>query len=239
MSTLNNNRPSLPSIAKEKNGILACILAFVCAAHSQKIFCRMNRLRAVAFCARDHLLLAIKVLLVGMALLVTSSCAINWNHIKQELIQMRKDDQDAIRSNGATPEKAQQVFKLHLARLKEIVKDTGWPTLEKVDFDGTQSAWLIVQHADFDVDFQREILEILKPLAAKGRVPKEHYAFLYDRVAKNDKLPQRYGSQGSCKGQGDWEPWQIENPEQLEVRRASMELQPMNEYRQKVSRFCK
>lgn len=152
---------------------------------------------------------------------------------------MREADQAAIRTNQATPEKAQQVFRQHLARLKEIIKVTGWPTLQDVGFDGTQSAWLLVQHADFDVDYQREIIAVLKPLAESGRVPKEHYAFLYDRVAMNDKLPQRYGSQGSCKESGDWEAWQIEKPELLDNLRVAMELQPMSEYIQKVSRFCK
>jgi len=215
------------------------VLAFVYAAVSQKARNGMNKIGAVSCCTRGYLLLKIKVLLTGIALFLISSCATNWGHVKQELIQMREADQAAIRANQGTPEKAQQVFRQHLARLKEIIKDTGWPTLQDIGFDGTQSAWLLVQHADFDVDYQREILTVLKPLAASGRVPKEHYAFLYDRVAKNDKLPQRYGSQGSCKGLGDWQPWQIEKPELLDELRAAMELQPMSEYAQKVSRFCK
>lgn len=152
---------------------------------------------------------------------------------------MREADQAAIRSNRSTPEKAQEVFKQNLARLKEIVKVTGWPTLRDMDFEGTQSAWLLVQHADFDVDYQREILGVIKPLAEAGLVPKEQYALLFDRVAKNDKRAQRYGSQGTCSGAGNWEPWQIEAPEQLEVLRASMGLQPMGEYRKRVSKFCR
>jgi hypothetical protein len=32
-------------------------------------------------------------------------------------------------------------------RIKEIIRETGWPLASEVDEDGSEAAWLIVQHA--------------------------------------------------------------------------------------------
>ena len=42
-------------------------------------------------------------------------------------------------------------------RLAEIVDEHGWPTHSMVGTDGGTAAWLIAQHADFDVGSQARI----------------------------------------------------------------------------------
>jgi hypothetical protein len=57
------------------------------------------------------------------------------------------------------------------ARLKEVVAKHGWPGKSLVGEDGAFAAWLLVQHADADAAFQKQRLELMKPLLEKGEVP--------------------------------------------------------------------
>ena len=52
--------------------------------------------------------------------------------------------------------------KIHTDRLKQIVSEIGWPTTSKVGQQGASNAWLLIQHADHDVDFQARCLQLMK-----------------------------------------------------------------------------
>src|SRR5262245_20457116 len=49
-------------------------------------------------------------------------------------------------------------------RMKEIVDEVGWPVAAKVGKLAANDAWLLVQHADQDPDFQRRCLKLIEPL---------------------------------------------------------------------------
>jgi hypothetical protein len=51
--------------------------------------------------------------------------------------------------------------------LKEVVSERGWPTYSDVGIDGGDAAWLILQHADDDPEFQRQCLELMESLPKK------------------------------------------------------------------------
>jgi hypothetical protein len=121
------------------------------------------------------------------------------------------------------------------AELKRLMARWGWFSSARFGVQTEQSAWLIVQHADQDPQFQREVLGILEPLVQRGEVSGKTYAYLYDRVATSFKdpsraRPQRYGTQGHCVGTGAWEPFPVEDPEHLDERRKSVALPPEAEY---------
>ena len=91
--------------------------------------------------------------------------------------------------------------------------------------------WLLFQHADRDVDFQKQALTMMEPLVATGGVSGAHYAYLYDRVATNTGQLQRYGTQGGCVEGGGWEPRPIEDADLVNARRAGRGItQTMAEY---------
>ena len=127
-----------------------------------------------------------------------------------------------------------QVDARNTADLKQLLEIHGWFTIggfgERADFN----AWLLVQHADEDREFQKRVLGLLEPLVATGETRREHYAYLYDRVSK----PQRYGTQGRCVGKGQWEPLEVEDPARLDERRASVGLAPEAEYQKQFKDLC-
>jgi hypothetical protein len=53
-------------------------------------------------------------------------------------------------------------------RLREIVSAHGWPGFELVGKQGEKDAWLLAQHADRQLGFQREALALL----AQAGLPK-------------------------------------------------------------------
>lgn len=112
------------------------------------------------------------------------------------------------------------------ARMKEIVEQIGWPTISKVGERASGNAWLLVQHADKDVEFQRHCLELMKAEQA-GEVALHDIAYLEDRVRVNTGRPQLYGTQFRWEGS---KPIQnIEDIENVDQRRAGVGLDTLAE----------
>jgi hypothetical protein len=144
--------------------------------------------------------------------------------IADELMQMRDADQamrkQAMRDGGKGDP---SVDVRNTKRMKEIVQQIGWPTKSKVGAEASQAAWLLVQHADRDVEFQIQCLKLLKEAPA-DEVRKAHIAYLEDRVRVNTGRPQLYGTQFYRDKNGVFGPRPIADTENLERRRSEMGL---------------
>jgi hypothetical protein len=97
-----------------------------------------------------------------------------------------------------------------------------------------KAAWLVVQHADHDPEWQARTLKVLRHLVARRRFPPDLYATLEDRVRVNAHRPQLYGTQGSC-AEHRWTPRPIEEAAKVDRRRARMGLRPLSEYSRRFS----
>lgn len=126
-----------------------------------------------------------------------------------------------------------RVDRENTARIKELVNSFGWPGKSLVGEDGAHAAWLLVQHADHDLEFQRRSLELMEPLMEVGEISPDHYAYLYDRVAVGDGRPQRFGTQFGP----DREPHPIEDPQDVDARRSKFGLCSMAEYRDAMNKM--
>ncbi|MGZ3775579.1 MAG: DUF6624 domain-containing protein [Pseudobdellovibrionaceae bacterium] len=127
--------------------------------------------------------------------------------------------------------------------LKELLTIYSWFKISEFGQKTDNQAWLIVQHADQDHEFQESILTILDALWHRGETSPANYAYLYDRVASsfgdpNRKKLQRYGTQGHCIGPGQWEPWPIESPDKVDERRKSVGLNSIDEYKKMFKDIC-
>jgi hypothetical protein len=123
--------------------------------------------------------------------------------------------------------------------MKTLVAKSGWPLKSVHGADAAGDAWLLVQHADDDRDFQRQVLALIGPLVAKGEVAGRDFALLFDRVALADKLPQRYGSQFHEGPGGCMRPSTLEDPAGVDARRKAVGLPPLGDYAQQISRAFK
>lgn len=151
--------------------------------------------------------------------------------LRTELLQMRDEDQRVLQPPINT-ERAIEVRNRNVSRLKEIIKQYGWPGVALVGTDGAMAVWLIVQHADHDVDFQDLCLALLKEAVARGDASAQNMAYLEDRVRANRGQHQVYGTQlNDDPFKPDvLAPKPIENPAEVEQRRRSVGLESLDSY---------
>jgi hypothetical protein len=99
--------------------------------------------------------------------------------------------------------------------------------------DGAFAAWLLVQHADRDPDFQAHCLTLMEEAYGNREVRGEDLAYLTDRVRVNSGQPQVYGTQfwRPPGPSSRLEPRPIEDAANLDQLRAMMGLGPFAEYR--------
>ena len=114
-----------------------------------------------------------------------------------------------------------------VARMKEAVAKHGWPGKSIVGADGANAAWLLVQHADSELAFQKECVAKMEPLVAQGEVTGKEFAYLWDRVAVSEGKPQRYGTQFD--GGDSLHP--LEDPQNVDARRKALGLEPLADYK--------
>jgi hypothetical protein len=122
----------------------------------------------------------------------------------------------------------ERIDRENTARMKEIVAAHGWPGWKMVGVDGARASWILVQHADLDLAFQKECLPKLEAAMNAGDADPSHWAYLVDRIAVAEKRPQVYGSQFDDRLQ----PQPIEDEAHVDERRRSVGLQSLADYKQ-------
>jgi hypothetical protein len=153
--------------------------------------------------------------------------------LRRELVGMADADQ-AFRRRWASLGQEEIRSELDKERRRStrtaaLIAKHGWPGRSLVGDDGAHAAWLVIQHADHDVELQERCLELLKGAVANGEATAQNLAYLTDRVCVNRGRHQVYGTQFHGSGD-DFAPRPIEDPERLDERRASVGLEPFADY---------
>lgn len=154
--------------------------------------------------------------------------------LRTELLQMARKDQRArialIKHGMSDPAYVRAVNAVDTSNgehLKQIFKKYGFPTPAMVGYDGTNAAWLLLQHQNQDPAWQRKWLNALTQLAKRNELSPEDYALFVDRVRVNERRKQIYGTQFFP---GGFVLKPTENPAHLDERREKLGLIPENEY---------
>lgn len=160
--------------------------------------------------------------------------------LRAELLKMQRDDQAERTGEGLPPGSklppAQDYARV--VRLKELIEEQGWPVHSLVGEDGASAAWLVAQHADFDVDFQEQALSLMREAAALGEVDETEVAYLADRVAVNRGVPQTYGSQIRCRDGRPRPATPIDDRPTVDDRRLAVGMDTLKEYYGELSMMC-
>jgi hypothetical protein len=117
---------------------------------------------------------------------------------------------------------------INLIRIKNIIDTHGWLGPEEVGKQGAQTIFLVIQHADSltQVTYFPAMQEAVK----KGKAQPEALALLEDRILTNQGKEQIYGSQLKINDAGKYEFFPIKDEINVNKRRASVGLQPLEEY---------
>lgn len=157
--------------------------------------------------------------------------------LRSELLAMRAEDSrvrqyllDSGALGGAYVPQMEAVHVRNASRLRELIAVHGWPDEHIAGRDGAEAAWLIVQHAIGEPEFQRAMLEVLRACAAHNRVPFWHVAYLEDRIAMLEGRPQQYGTQWiDDPVDGRIRPWKLADPIRVNELRRTAGIGPLPE----------
>jgi hypothetical protein len=153
--------------------------------------------------------------------------------LRRELLEMMEADQaERTGESDASGDESRT------DRLREIIDEHGWPTFELVGREGATAAWLIAQHADFDVEFQAEALGLMRGVLEAGQADPTEVAYLEDRVAVNRGHAQRYGTQVRCRDGRPEPATPLVDAAGVDGLRAEVGLQPLAEYYEQFAEGC-
>jgi len=119
--------------------------------------------------------------------------------------------------------------------MKKVIAEHGWPGKTLVGEEAAAAAWLLVQHADLNPEFQSECLDLLKKAHENGDATGQQVAYLTDRVLLKQGKKQVYGTQFSSGRPGNLKPLPIEDEANVDARRKAMGLQPLAEYSKAIN----
>jgi len=109
-----------------------------------------------------------------------------------------------------------------------IIQQYGWPGVSAIGRDGQNNLWLVLQHADDTVAFQRTALDSMKKWMGTAELNPEHYAYLYDRVQCNLNHRQYYGTQVTWTQKGEANGFRpLADEGAVDKRRQAWGMQPL------------
>lgn len=116
----------------------------------------------------------------------------------------------------------------HSRRLRDLVRDRGWPRSSEVGREAAHAAFLIVHHTPFE-EWQRSMLAHVERAVREGDVDPQDFAVLYDHVQTKLGHSQRYGTQLSIdEGKLYLDP--IEDSVAVDSLRADLGMPTLDEY---------
>lgn len=124
---------------------------------------------------------------------------------------------------------------LNLLFIKKVIAQQGFPGISQVGTPASDAAFLLVQHADNDIAFQKTVLKQMEKLLVTGGVTPSNYAYLYDRIMVKEQGKQYYGTQFRNMSKGELFP--IDDKENVDVRRKKLGLSTLAEYLKSTGTF--
>jgi hypothetical protein len=143
--------------------------------------------------------------------------------VREELIA------DGSLTNQGYHPRMEAVHKRNASRLTLIIDRYGWPGISLVGEDGANAAWLIAQHAIGNPPFMRRCRLLLTQATSNNEAPRWQLAMMEDRIRMYEGKPQRYGTQFQPDKNGEFVPYTIENPENVNERRHAVGLNTLEE----------
>jgi hypothetical protein len=113
--------------------------------------------------------------------------------------------------------------------LNDIIKEIGYPTIEKVGEEASEAAWLIIQHSIAKPRFMKMCLDLLEKAVFENKASKINLAYLSDRVAVLEGNPQLYGTQFDWDKNGELNPNCVDELRKVNQRRVLIGLNTLEE----------
>ena len=161
--------------------------------------------------------------------------------LKQELLKMSLKQQELLQqvvrqdqTKKSDQEKLHKIYEEDTIRLCEMLKTNGWPTTALVNEEGVFAAFQILKNAGA-FELQRDLLPVILAAIKKDPFQKREFAGLYDRLRVSVGMKQLFGTQAVSTG-GFLVLYPVEDPANLDARRAEFGLSPIEQYAKSLER---
>ncbi|MBI2618185.1 hypothetical protein HYW58_01910 [Candidatus Kaiserbacteria bacterium] len=135
-----------------------------------------------------------------------------------------------------------RVDKRNTTWLKRVMKQYGFPMISLVGKKASHGAWLLIQHADHDLRFQKKVLATLNEIYKKDKkeINPADIAYLTDRILVHEKKPQVFGTQFTRKSEKEeFKSFPIKNKRNVDKRRKKYGLSSLDENERRINRECR
>lgn len=139
----------------------------------------------------------------------------------------------AMHADSPQARAVEAIDQRHTQRIKRLWTDHPIPGADAIGIDGVNAAFLLIQHAT-DTAWAIGQGAHMRTLLSGGSLSLSDYALYEDRIHVKLHQPQRFGSQFHTGPDGRLMPYPIEDPANVDARRAAMNLQPLAEYRRQL-----
>lgn len=156
--------------------------------------------------------------------------------IYQEDQFYRMQLEPAVQQYGRKSDQVQALYKkmaradsINLVKVLKILDTRGWLGPNVIGEQGNTTLFLVIQHADQKT--QEKYLPMFREAVQKGNAKPADLALMEDRVALRQGKRQTYGSQiGMDPETGAFYVSPLDDPDNVDKRRAAMGLQPIADY---------
>lgn len=146
--------------------------------------------------------------------------------VRQEWNALEQDAKTTAAQKDALQQRWRTVDSEKLNQFKKIIAACGWPKTSK----DSHSVWLLAQHADSDIAFQRLAKGLLEASVKAGIAAARDLAYLADRIAANEGRPQEYETQFSQTDRCHLVLKPVDDLQLVNRRRVAIRLQSLEEY---------
>lgn len=160
----------------------------------------------------------------------------NYESIAARIIQLKDEDlalRDKLLQSGQLDEgyhpEMEQLHQHNTAALNDIIDSIGYPTIDKVGAAANEAAWLVIQHAIAQPKFMKKCAKLLASAVEKQQASRTNLAYLTDRIAVYENLPQHYGTQFDWDENGALSPQPFDDLAKVNQRRKSIGLNTLEE----------
>lgn len=123
--------------------------------------------------------------------------------------------------------------------LSDIIDAIGYPTTDKVGKEASEAAWLIIQHAIGQPEFIKKSAKLLESAVNESKADPISLAYLTDRINVLEGKLQLYGTQFDWDEQGNLSPNPFDDLNEVNKRRKSIGLNPLEEQTEIIRRQAK
>ncbi len=142
---------------------------------------------------------------------------------------------DSGMTDPAAEDRLRTLTDAGIAWLATVVAEHGWPGRTLVGAAAAGVASRLVQHADGHLDFRRHCLDLMRQAAESGDLPWRDVAYMTDALRIDEGRPQVYGTKFEPV-EGRLEPCPVEDPENVDHRRAELGMEPLADHTDRIRR---